>query len=141
VNAPGAWGFSILHTADPQAAFAFYSAFLPWAWSDQEAAGFIRVPGYGDHLAATSDPGIRERQRFAPPGFDDAAAGFDPLEPGESPHWRVSLNVADREAALAAVTAGGGTVESTAEDRWTRHATVVDPAGARFSISQFAPQG
>jgi hypothetical protein len=141
VNAPGAWGFSILHTADPVAAFDFYSAWLPWAWSEEEAAGFVRVPGYGAHLAATSDPGILERQRFAPPGFEDAAAGFDALEPGESPHWRVSLNVADRDAALAAVTAGGGSVESTAEDRWTRHATVVDPAGARFSISQFAPQG
>ena len=55
---PGAWGFSILHTADPHAAFAFYSAVLPWAWSESEAAGFIRVPGYGEHLAATSDPGI-----------------------------------------------------------------------------------
>lgn len=141
VNAPGAWGFSILHTADRQSALDFYSSFLPWAWSEAEAAGFIRVPGYGAHLAATSDPGILERQRFAPPGFADAAAGFDPLEAGESPHWRVSLNVADRGTALAAVTAGGGTVESVAEDRWTRHATVVDPAGARFSISQFAPQG
>lgn len=140
VNAPGAWGFSLLRTDDQQGALAFYSSFLPWAWSETEAAGFIRVPGYGAHLAATSDPGIAERQRFASPGFADAAAGFDPLEAGESPQWRVSLNVADRDTALAAVTAGGGTVESTAEDEWTRHATVVDPAGARFTISQFAPQ-
>ena len=141
VNSPGAWGFSLLHTADPEGALAFYSSFVPWAWSESEAAGFIRVPGYGAHLAATSDPGIGERQRFAPSGFADAAAGFEALEVGESPHWRVSLNVADRETALAAVTAGAGTVESTAEDEWTRHATVVDPAGARFSISQFAPRG
>lgn len=140
VNAPGAWGFSILRTADERAASAFYSAFLPWAWSPEEAAGFVRVPGYGAHLAATSDPGIIERQGPAPTGFEDAAAGFDALEPGESPHWRVSLNVVDRAAALAAVSAGGGTVVSTGEDMWTRHATVVDPAGARFSISQFAPR-
>lgn len=141
VNRPGAWGFSLLRTADPVAAFAFYSAFLPWAWNEEEAAGFIRVPGYGAHLAATSDPGILERQRFAPRGFEDAAAGFDVLEAGERPQWRVSFTVADREATLDAVRAAGGAVESTAEDRWTRSATVVDPVGARFSVSQFTPPG
>lgn len=139
VNAPGGWTFSHLHTDDPRGALAFYSAFVPWAWSESEAAGFIRVPGYGDHLAATSDPGIRERQRFAPPGFEDAAAGFAPLGAGETPHWRVTFGVADREAALEAVTRAGGVVESVAEDRWTRTATVVDPIGARFDLSQFTP--
>ena len=140
VNAPGGWVFSHLHTDDPRGAIAFYSSFVPWAWSESETAGFIRVPGYGDHLAATSDPGIRERQRFAPPGFADAAAGFAALAPGETPHWRVTFSVADRETALDAVAAAGGTVESTAEDPWTRHATVVDPLGARFDVSQFAPR-
>jgi predicted enzyme related to lactoylglutathione lyase len=140
VNAPGGWAFSHLHTDDRHGALAFYSAFVPWAWSDSEAGGFIRVPGYGAHLAATSDPGIHERQRFAPPGFADAAAGFAELAPGESPHWRVTFTVANRETTLDAVTAAGGTVESVAEDPWTRHATVVDPVGARFNISQFAPR-
>ncbi|GAA2752284.1 VOC family protein [Amnibacterium kyonggiense] len=141
VNAPGAWGFSLLRTADPRAAFAFYSSFLPWAWSPEASAGFIRVPGYGAHLAATSDPGILDRQRFAPEGFEDAAAGFDALAPGEAPHWHVSFTVPDRDATLEAVTANGGTVESTGQDRWTRHATVADPLGARFAVSQFTPPG
>ena len=139
VNAPGAWNFSHLRTNDPAGALAFYSAFVPWE-RDESAAGFIRVPGYGDHLAATSDPGIRERQQYSPPGFADAIAGFAPLADGESPHWHVSFTVADRDATVAAVTTAGGTVESSGDDDWTRHATVVDPAGARFSISQFAPK-
>ncbi|WP_375387655.1 VOC family protein [uncultured Amnibacterium sp.] len=139
VNAAGGWNFSNLHTADAHAAFAFYAAFLPWRWDDS-AAGFIRVPGYGAHLAATSDPGIHERQRYSPPGFDDAIGGFEPLQAGERAHWQVSFSVADRDAAVAAVEAAGGTVASTGEDEWTRHAVVVDPAGARFTLSQFAPR-
>ncbi len=34
---------------------------------------------------------------------------------------------------------GLGTVLRTGEDDWTRNATVTDPAGARFTMSQFAP--
>jgi predicted enzyme related to lactoylglutathione lyase len=139
VNAPGCWNFSHLHTADASAAFAFYSAFLPWRWDDS-ASGFIRVPGYGAHLAATSDPGIHERQQHSPAGFDDAIAGFQPLEPGRSAHWQVTFTVADRDATVAAVEAAGGTVESSGDDDWTKHAAVLDPAGARFSVSQFAPK-
>jgi hypothetical protein len=138
-NAPGSWNFSHLRTADPQAAFAWYSSFLPWEW-DAGAAGFLRVPGYGDHLAATVDPGIHERQRFAPPGFADAIAGFLPLTDGERPLWQVGFTVADRDATVSAVTSAGGSVESMQEDDWTRSAQVVDPAGARFSVSQFAPK-
>jgi uncharacterized protein len=140
VNAPGGWNFSNLHTADAPAAFAFYSAFLPWRWDEATAAGFVRVPGYGAHLAATSDPGIHERQRFSPPGFDDAIGGFVPLADGETAHWQVSFSVADRDASVAAVRAAGGTVESTDEDDWTRSAIVLDPAGGRFTLSQFAPK-
>jgi uncharacterized protein len=40
----------------------------------------IRRPGHGDHLAATADHGIRERQEAvsAPPGFADAIAWLAP---------------------------------------------------------------
>jgi uncharacterized protein len=137
-NAPGTWNFSHLRTADARAAFTFYSAFLPWEW-DESAASFIRVPGYGDHLAATVDPDIHQRQRNAPPGFADAVAGFLPLAAGQRPEWHVGFTVADRDAAVAAVQQAGGTIESSGEDDWTRHAIVLDPAGARFSVSQFAP--
>ena len=139
VNEPGAWNFSDLHTADPDAAFAFYAAFLPWE-RDDRAAGFVRVPGYGDHLAATADPGIHERQRNAPAGFADAVAGIAPLQPGERSHWHVSFSVADRDATAAAALRAGGVVESTVEDEWVLGAVLRDPVGAVFSIGQFAPK-
>jgi predicted enzyme related to lactoylglutathione lyase len=140
VNTPGAWNFSHLHTADAAAALAFYSAFLPWQ-RDGTAAGFLRVPGYGDHLAATVDPGIHERQRHALSGFADAIGGFVPLDPGEPPHWHVTFTVDDRDASAAAARSAGGTLVSTTEDEWVRGAVLRDPAGAEFSVGQFAPTG
>jgi hypothetical protein len=56
----------------------------------------IRRPGYGDHLAATTDPGIHERQSavLAPPGFADAIAWLAPTQEPEVPHWHVTFTVA-----------------------------------------------
>jgi predicted enzyme related to lactoylglutathione lyase len=98
-----------------------------------------RVPGYGDHLARTSDPGIHERQEgFAPPGFADAVAG---IVPDDGPaRWSVAFAVADRDAAVAAARDAGATVLGTTEDSWARHATVRDPQGAVLTLSEFAPQ-
>ena len=73
-NTPGTWNFSDLHTADLDAARAFYSAVFGWEFVDLGFAHMITRPGYGDHLATTVDPGIHERQAGidAPPGFADA---------------------------------------------------------------------
>ena len=77
-----------------------------WEFTDAGFATMIRVPGYGDHLAATTDPDIRERQASVsvPPGFADAIGWVGPAEDGEPPHWHVTFAVADRDetAALAA---------------------------------------
>ena len=61
-NTPGAWNFSDLHAADPAASQAFYEQVFGWVFVDMGFATMIQVPGYGDHLAATVDPGIHERQ-------------------------------------------------------------------------------
>lgn len=47
----------------------FYAAVFGWVAEPLVGtdAAMVRVPGYGDHLAATTDPGIRERQASAPP--------------------------------------------------------------------------
>ena len=134
VNEPGAWNFSELRTPDPDAALRFYHEVFGWRVDDGLGAGMIRLPGYGEHLAATSDPDIHERQRFAPEGFADVVAGIDASN-GDA-RWDISFSVADRDDAVARARELGATIVSTAETEWTREAVVVDPQGAQFVASQ-----
>ena len=142
-NQPGAWNFSDLHTADPEGGSAFYTALFGWEVSDLGFARMIRRPGYGDHLEATVDPGIRERQSGAtvPPGFADAIGWVAPLAPDEAAHWHVTFSVADRDDAAATAERLGGTVIRSSTSDWTREAVVADPLGAQFTVSQFTPPG
>ena len=140
VNGPGTWNFSNLNTPDVDASLRFYGPLLGWEVDPQRAAGMARVPGYGDHLARTSDPGIYERQAgFAPEGFADAVAGIGFADGPAS--WSVVFAVADRDAAAEAARDAGGAVVATAENDWARGAVLRDPQGAEFEISQFAPRG
>jgi uncharacterized protein len=143
VNAPGAWNFSDLHAADPEASAGWYAEVFGWSVDELGFGRMIRRPGYGDHLAGTSDPEIYERQAGvnAPPGFADAIGWMAPLQPGEEPHWHVTFTVADRDATAAAVERLGGSVLGTSDSDWTREALVRDPLGGVFSASQFAPPG
>ena len=141
VNAPGTWNFSDLRTRDPGTATAFYAPLFGWAFEDLGFATMIRRPGYGDHLAATVDPGIRDRQAgvAAPPGFEDAIAWLAPAGAGEPDHWHVTFAVADRDAAAAAAKRLGATILAREDTEWTRTALVRDPQGAAFTLSQFTP--
>ncbi|HEX6057064.1 MAG TPA: VOC family protein, partial [Intrasporangium sp.] len=105
-------------------------------------ATMIRQPGYGDHLAATSDPGIRERQSgdSVPPGFADAF-GWLVVAGEERPHWQVTFTVADRDDAAAVAERLGATVLSSTDTDWTRDAQLRDPQGAVFTVSQYSPSG
>lgn len=140
-NAPGAWNFSDLHSADPAAAARFYGEVFGWEISDLDFASMIRQPGYGDHLASTVGPDIHERQDaiVAPPGFADAIGWLSPLAPDEQPSWHVTFTVADRDDAAAAVERLGGGVRTTEDTDWTRTALVRDLGGAVFTASQFTP--
>jgi predicted enzyme related to lactoylglutathione lyase len=139
VNAPGAWNFSDLHLADLDVVRAFYTGLFGWEFSDVGFATMIRRPGYGDHLAATVDPGIHERQSGvgAPPGFADAIGWVAPPSDIEEPGWHVTFSVADRDATAARVAEQGGAVLATDDTSWTRTAMVRDPQGAVFTASQF----
>jgi predicted enzyme related to lactoylglutathione lyase len=141
VNAPGTWNFSDLHANDP--ATAFYSTVFGWQFDDVGFATMIRVPGYGEHLAATSDPDIRERQAAVsvPPGFADAIGWAAPAEDGEPAHWHVTFAVADRDETAALAAQHGGAVLATEDGDWSRTVTVRDPQGAVFTASQFTPPG
>jgi predicted enzyme related to lactoylglutathione lyase len=139
-NAPGTWNFSDLHTPDPAAALAFYQPVFGWVADQMPGAGaMVRVPGYGDHLAATVDPDIHERQKHAPPGFADVIGGLQPAADGEPPHWHVVFAVADRDASAATAESLGAQVVQSSEDLWTRKALLRDPQGAEFTVSQFTP--
>ncbi len=141
VNEPGTWNFSDLQTTDAHVAAAFYAPILGWEVDDVGFASMIRRPGYGDHLEATVYPDIRAVQAdaIAPPGYEDAVAWIGLVTEGHRDFWQVSFTVTDRDDSAATVENLGGTVESTANNEWTKTATVRDPGGALFVLSQFTP--
>jgi predicted enzyme related to lactoylglutathione lyase len=60
---------------------------------------------------------------------------------GHPERWQVSFTIADRDASAALVEDLGGTVVETEDSEWTKTATVRDPHGAEFVLSQFTPPG
>lgn len=140
-NLPGAWNFSDLQTHNPNAAMAFYRDAFGWQVDDLGYGLLIRRPGYGDHLEATIDPGIRARQAnvATPSGFEDAIAWIADATPNEPPHWHVTFTVADRDQTVADAERLGAHVLSQSDTYWTRTALIRDPQGAEFTASQFTP--
>jgi predicted enzyme related to lactoylglutathione lyase len=138
VNVPGSWNFSDLLTSDPHAATAFYAPLFGWEVDDVGFATMVRRPGYGDHLEATVDPGIRTRQSgvSAPPGFEDAIAW---MVTAKTDRWQVSFTVEDRDSSADSADNLGGTVIATEDTEWTKTATIRDPQGAELVLSQFTP--
>ena len=53
-----------------------------------------------------------------------------------SPHWHVTFAVADRDASAASAERLGAFVTATEENDWTRSASVRDPWGAVFTLSE-----
>jgi predicted enzyme related to lactoylglutathione lyase len=137
VNVPGTWNFSNLFTPDVDGALRFYGPLLGWERSDDLGAGMARVPGYGDHLARTTDPGIHERQAHVPPGFADVVAGV--LQADGPAHWSVAFAVGDRDESVAAAERAGATVLATEDGEWSKEATIRDPFGASLVLAQFDP--
>jgi len=139
-NVPGTWNFSDLYTPDRDAAMAFYTPLFGWVAADMEqgAGTMLQVPGYGDHLAATVDPGIHERQAGAPPGFADVIGSLV-VTTDVPAHWHVTFTVADRDDSVATAERLGATVLRSADELWTRNALLRDPQGAEFTVSQFTP--
>jgi uncharacterized protein len=134
---PGTWNFSDLYTRDAHRALGFYAAVFGWQFDPDAGAGMVRLPGYGDHLAATIDPHIHERQAHAPPGFADVVAGWAATQ--DDPGWRVRFAVADRDSSVEVAEGLGAVVSSATETMWTREAELTDPQGARLTISQLTP--
>jgi len=125
---------------DAEAAARFYKPLFGWEFDDLGFATMIRRPGYGDHLAATVDPGIRERQESisAPPGFADAIAWLAPLTNGQH-HWHVTFSVASRDDSAATAEKLGAVLISSEDTEWAKTALIRDPQGAELTLSQFTP--
>lgn len=140
-NLPGAWNFSDLYAADPEASARFYTEVFGWDFADLGFATMIRVPGYGDHLASTTDPDIHERQSGAgvPPGFADAIGWLNPAREDHPPTWHVTFTVEDRDETAAKAGSLGGRVVRLEDSDWNKVAVIVDPQGAEFTASQFTP--
>lgn len=141
VNVPGSWNFSDLLTTDEAAASAFYTGVFGWTYLNlgPGVEGMISVPGYGDHLAATADPDIYERQAEVPAGFADVIGALQPAADSEPAHWQVTFAVADRDASTELAAQLGATVLNTSEYEWAVTATLRDPQGAEFMLSEFRP--
>jgi predicted enzyme related to lactoylglutathione lyase len=122
VNEPGGLVWEDLRSTDPAAATAFYAQVFGYEIRPLAEAG----PGYG---------------LFHLPGDDAPLGGMGGLfgEAGPS-RWLLYIAVADDDAALEAVAAGGGTVVWPANDTpYGRMATINDPFGAELALMQPAP--
>jgi len=122
----------------------FYERVFGWRFDDIGFATMIRQPGYGDHLAATSDPDIYQRQSGAevPPGFADAIGWLALLPDGEQPRWHVTFTVSDRDESATTAEHLGAFVLSSNDTVWTRDARIQDLQRAVFSVSQYTgPSG
>lgn len=123
VGEPGGLAWEDLRSTDPAAAQAFYGAVFGYAFQPVEMAG----PDYAT---------------FGPAGDPAPYGGIGGLMGGDGPsHWLVYFAVEDADAACAAVTAGGGTVQAPAFDTpFGRMAAVTDPDGAPFWVYESTGQ-
>jgi predicted enzyme related to lactoylglutathione lyase len=141
VNEHGSVNFNDLHTADPQAARAFYGAVFGWEVLELgPGPGMWTLPGYGAFLDRRT-PGLlaNMEQMGAPAGFADVVASLLPAE-GE-PQWGVTFAVDDADAIAARATELGGRVLVPPHDApWVRMAIITDPQGAPFAAATFVPE-
>lgn len=143
VNDPGTWVFSTLHTANAEAAKAFYGSLFEWRIGESDGGGsaMIMKPGYQDFLAQ-SDPELpgRLEQFGAPEGFGDVVASVMPAVEGEPPRWDVTFSVEDADASAKRVAELGGEVVVEPFDApWVRAAVIRDPDGVELTLSEFVP--
>jgi len=117
---PGTPAYFELLTRDYGRAVRFYADVFGWDGQVMSDTDEFRLTTLAD--GAQTLAGIMDASRFLPAGEGD--------------HWNVYLQVADADAALAAVTRLGGTViEPAADTPYGRLAAAADPLGARFKIA------
>jgi predicted enzyme related to lactoylglutathione lyase len=114
-NEPGALVWNEAAVDDPDAARAFYGTVFGFRFDEVEGAGGYTTFATGERPLG----GLGAHQAGSPKG------------------WTVCFSVSDTDAAVDAVTRGGGTVTMAAQDTpFGRFAVVEDPWGAAFSVMQ-----
>jgi predicted enzyme related to lactoylglutathione lyase len=125
VNEPGAWSMSVLLTDDRETARAFYGAVFGWEVEDFGPIALWRLPGFVGG----------EPQQPVP---RDVVALMAPLPSKDvAPQWGVNFWVDDADAVAATTTELGGSILAAPWDSdLSRNASLADPQGAVFSVSQ-----
>jgi uncharacterized protein len=122
VNEPGALTWNEFMTRDYAGAQKFYADVFGHTFADMSGDGFNYA--------------MLEIDGNTVGGIGELPADVPPQVP---PHWRVYFDVADCDAAVAKVVELGGSVLRPPQDMpYGRHADVVDPQGAIFSVIKSA---
>ncbi|MEU1691523.1 VOC family protein [Streptomyces hirsutus] len=127
VDRPGSLCWTELHTSDATAAKEFYGGVFGWQFSDME------MPGGGGTYHLITPAGLPEERMHG--GLMEL--GEEDLAPaGGHPYWHPVFAVADCDAAVAAATGNGGSVQMGPEDAEGvgRLAVCLDPWNADFVV-------
>ncbi|MFD7626732.1 VOC family protein [Streptomyces sp. NPDC059851] len=133
VDDPGSLCWTELYTSDATAAKEFYGGIFGWRFSDME------VPGAGSAYSLVTPAGLPEERMQG--GLMEMSAEHLALAHGR-PYWHPVFAVADCDAAVAAVTGNGGSVQMGPEDVGGvgRLAVCLDPSNADFVLLTPAPR-
>ncbi|MET8507453.1 VOC family protein [Streptomyces sp. NPDC004787] len=134
VDAPGSLNWTELYTSDAAASKEFYGTVLGWSFSDMPLPG-----GGGEGTYTLITPAGLPEERMQ--GGLMQVSKDDLALTGGRPYWHPVFAVEDCDAAVAAVTANGGTVQMGPEDAEGvgRLAVCLDPSNADFVV--LAPGG
>ncbi|MGW0707336.1 VOC family protein [Streptomyces sp. NPDC002643] len=124
---PGSLTWTELYTTDVSAAKEFYGGIFGWQYSEMELPG-----GGGAYTLITPEGKPEERMQG---GLMELPKENLALAHGQ-PYWHPVFEVADCDAAVAKVTANGGSVQMGPEDAEGvgRLAVCVDPFNADFVV-------
>ncbi|MEV1064375.1 VOC family protein [Streptomyces sp. NPDC050263] len=130
---PGSLSWTELYTSDAAAAKEFYGAVLGWEYSDMD------MPGGGGAYTLITPEGLAPEARMQG-GLMQVGKEVLALANGR-PYWHPVFAVTDCDAAVAAVTGNGGTVQMGPEDAEGvgRLAVCLDPSKADFVVLAPAP--
>lgn len=122
---PGAWSISSLGVSDPPSVAQFYASLFGWQADDSGPVILFRLPGYVGGEPHQSLP-------------RDAVAVTEQTNGAAEAAWTPDFRVADVDAVADKAIARGGyvTAEPAATEPGFHTAALIDPGGAKFTVTQ-----